>query len=267
MNKVVKETLVWFFFGKSKNKFLRLLTGIMDLFVVYFIFVWFAPGIFFRNSYKLGNITFKCAGYEKYDGGAGEAEFHKACDEAMEAISHSELYNADIKISVLFCPGHAAYKLLVCNPLDTSIGLKRSLTPFNVIVVNKTSFAEMTAFGGAKANNERQLTSLLSHETAHVFARKSGLVNFRTPSWKEEGICEYIAGESSYPVQEGWRHFLAGETVESHSYDYFLYRVAVTYMRDEEGLSFADIVADKRKQQEVLDSARRHVQESGKVLF
>jgi hypothetical protein len=51
MNKAVKETLVWFFLGKSKNKFLRLLTGIMDLFVVYFLLVWFAPGIFFRNSY------------------------------------------------------------------------------------------------------------------------------------------------------------------------------------------------------------------------
>lgn len=267
MNKVVKETLVWFFLGKSKNKFLRLLTGIMDLFVVYFVLVWFIPGIFFRNSYTTGNITFKCAGYSRYDGWANETEFRTVCDEAMKAISRSELYNADIKISVLFCPGHAAYKLLVCNPLDTSIGLKRSLTPFNVIVVNKTSFKEMTAHGGAKANNERQLTSLLSHETAHVFARKSGLVNFRTPSWKEEGICEYMAADSSYPVQEGWRHFLAGETVKSHSYDYFLYRVAVTYMRDVEGLSFSAIVADKRKQQEVLDSARRHVQESGSGLF
>ena len=185
----------------------------------------------------------------------------------MRVISGSELYDADRKIRIFFCPNHAAYKFLAVNPVESSVGFKRVLTPFNVIVVNKTSFAEMTAFGGAKENNERQLTSLLSHETAHVFARKSGLVNFRTPTWKEEGICEYMAADSSYPVQEGWQHFLADEHVKARSYTYFLYRVAVTYLHDVEGLSFSAIVADKRKQQEVLDSARRHVQESGKELF
>ena len=267
MHEKVRKAMRWFFLGKTDSKPLKVINIIVDLFVVYFLLVWFVPGIFFRNSYTAGNITFKCAAYARYDGGADEAAFRAACDEAMRVISGSELYDADRKISIFFCPNHAAYKFLAVNPFESSIGFKRVLTPFNVIVVNKTSFKEMSAHGGAKANNERQLTSLLSHETAHVFARKSGLVNFRTPTWKEEGICEYVAGESSFPVQEGWQHFLAGETVNSHSYDYFLYRVAVTYLHDVEGLSFSAIVADKRKQQEVLDSARRHVQESGSCLF
>ena len=267
MNKAVKETLVWFFFGKSKNKFLRLLTGIMDLFVVYFVLVWFIPGIFFRNSYTTGNITFKCAAYSRYDGWANETEFRTVCDEAMKAISRSELYTADIKIYVLFCTGHISYKLLLVNPFANSIGFKRTLTPANIILINKLGQENMPSYSGETEADARKLPSILTHETTHVFSHKSGLANTFTPSWKEEGICEYVAGESSFPVQEGWQHFLADEHVKARSYTYFLYRVAVTYMRDVEGLSFPGIVADKRKQQEVLDSARRHVKESGSGLF
>jgi hypothetical protein len=255
------------FFGNTKKKHVLILDILAGIYLIYFLFIQFASGIFFRNSYKLGNITFKCAGYEKYDNGASEVEFRRACDAVMEAVSQSELYDAGTKISIMFCHDHASYKFLACNPFEDSIGFKRNLSPFNVITVNKTSFTEMTAFGGAKENNARKLSRLLVHEATHAFSKKRGLVGFFTPAWKDEGICEYAAGESSFPVQKGWQHFLADEHVKARSYTYFLYRVAVTYMRDVEGLSFSAIVADKRKQQEVLDSARRHVQESGSYLF
>ncbi len=38
------------------------------------------------------------------------------------------------------------------------------------------------------------------------------------PEWKEEGFCEYIAGASSFDVQEGLRLFAANQNDPSASY-------------------------------------------------
>ncbi len=84
---------------------------------------------------------------------------------------------------------------------------------------------------------------------------------------KKEGICEYAANDSSFPVQEGWTHLVAGDEIEGHSYSYFLYRVAVTYMCDVEKLSFSDVVDDERNLTEVLAGARKYIETEKKYLF
>ena len=79
---------------------------------------------------------------------------------------------------------------------------------------------------------------------------------FSLPLWKEEGICESIASESSYTIEKGLQNFFSNNSETSDSYKYFLYRLSVLYMKNHEQLSYVEIIKDKRKQNEILSNIK-----------
>ena len=85
----------------------------------------------------------------------------------------------------------------------------------------------------------------MAHEITHGLIRhRLGLFRgVRLPDWVDEGYCDYVAQESSFPEGDGFRLLAAGERHPSPSFRYFLYRQMVQYLIDDQHLSFAQVVA------------------------
>ena len=78
--------------------------------------------------------------------------------------------------------------------------------------------------------------------------------------WVNEGYCDYVAKESSFPKVEGRSRFVSGEEHPSPSYRYFKYRQMVRHLAESQRLSFAQIVARASDAASVETEARRAAQ-------
>ncbi|WP_139315001.1 hypothetical protein, partial [Saccharicrinis aurantiacus] len=83
----------------------------------------------------------------------------------------------------------------------------------------------------ARQGGERVYTSVLYHELTHLsLNKKYGLLKtLLTPKWKIEGICEFIANDSSFDIEEGMRLIKNNTPDSSYSFKYFTYRIAIDY--------------------------------------
>ena len=60
------------------------------------------------------------------------------------------------------------------------------------------------------------------------------------PTWKNEGYCEYIAGDSTITYEEGVKLWKENPNVDS-AYRYFKYHMMVKYLLETEKLSIEDV--------------------------
>jgi hypothetical protein len=60
------------------------------------------------------------------------------------------------------------------------------------------------------------------------------------PDWKEEGYCEYVAGETTLSFEEGVRRWKENPAEDS-KYAYFKYHQMVKYLLDDEKISVEDL--------------------------
>ena len=102
------------------------------------------------------------------------------------------------------------------------------------------------------------------HEMTHAYA--VSITPFFTASWKKEGLAEYFAQESSYPVEQGWINLVEGKEEDGQPYRYFKYRAAVTYLIDIEKLNIASVLSCKENFDDVLDKVIVYVNENGKLF-
>ena len=58
----------------------------------------------------------------------------------------------------------------------------------------------------------------------------------------DEGYCDFVAQESSFPEDEGLRLLASGQGHPSHSYDYFKFRKMVRHLVETKNLSFSQLV-------------------------
>lgn len=61
-----------------------------------------------------------------------------------------------------------------------------------------------------------------------------------TPIWKDEGYCEYIAGETTLSFDEGLRLWKENPN-DSSRYDYFKYHQMVKYLLQKERISIEEL--------------------------
>lgn len=107
--------------------------------------------------------------------------------------------------------------------------------------------------------NRRSLSSVMAHEIMHGLIRhRLGLVkSLRLPDWIDEGYCDFIARESSFPEEPGLRLFASGQSHPSRSYRYFTYRQMVRHLVEDQKKSFSEIVARSDEPDAVSAEARQ----------
>jgi hypothetical protein len=122
------------------------------------------------------------------------------------------------------------------------------------IVLNRCDVVADQCFNDMPTHNHRPLHSILAHECTHLLlGRRLGLLTaWRMPTWKNEGYCEYVAGDPSFEISRGMALLVAGRTDPSPAFDYLTYFLAVRHLLEVDGIPLERFVADPIQLGEVL---------------
>lgn len=178
--------------------------------------------------------------------GAGIAD---VLNRAEARLKTSPLYDAEVKRPIYLTNGFGMYALL-SHKAYNSFG--NSVPFITNVFINKADIASDRVFMNRAKNNSRSLSGVIAHEITHIFIRQryGTLTSMLQPNWKNEGYCEYIAGESTIPLDEGlrlWRENPADDT----GYRFTKYHAMVKYLLENEHLTVDQLFTQDIDEKEV----------------
>lgn len=208
------------------------LRRVIAVLALIYVFLQIAPQIAFLHEWEDGRFTV----YSDRPIGASEILALSAAKKKIEACPFDD---PAMRHDVFLC--HEEWRF-------------RVFTPFSVGALGITN-----VFGNSfvKPGTKRSLASLIAHERVHdMLARRYGrLWSLKTPDWKEEGVCEYYAGDITFDVKAGKDMLLAGKSEDSGPFQYFKYWFMVRHLIDVEGMTSAKVFETNRGEAEVLRAA------------
>ena len=175
--------------------------------------------------------------------------------EVRSKIKLSDLYNEQQEFQVFLCNSKSLYTLF--SPFSRESFGQANLFS-NIIIANANLDANIvTAF--RDKHNERSFTSVITHEIGHEMIKDEfGLVSaYRAPKWLNEGYCEYISDESSFPESQGIEMITQGKTEDSNSFKYFEYRKMVEFYLDEKGKTIKELFSSSPLESNMRDQTRQ----------
>ena len=224
----------------------RTLTGLLLLYAGLHVF----PQVLFAHSVTADGITL----YSRTPLPPGAVVCAKR---AAALIQQSELAVPGRRERVFVCNSSWLFRLF--KPTAGGFAFSVSLTD-NVFIADG-DFTTDVARWPAPEFNTRSLSGVIAHEITHGLIRdRLGLMRgILLTDWVNEGYCDYVAKDSSFPEVEGRSRFVSGEEHPSPSYRYFKYREMVRYLAENQRLSFAQIVARSGDSASVEAEARQAV--------
>lgn len=160
---------------------------------------------------------------------------------AMDLVNHSELAVSGRTERVFICNNPWLYRLFY--PLRRE-EMAVALPATRNIFIRDADVVHDIARGTAAVHNRRTLSSTMAHEITHNLIRyRLGFVGgIFLRRWVDEGYADYVAQESSFPVEEGLQMLREGKEDPSGSFHYFLYRQMVRHLIEDRHYSFDEIV-------------------------
>lgn len=217
----------------GKSKAYKLLRNLLTAtFAAYFSTICFPQYLFAHE------VTYK--NFKVYSGKPLDQGIYKILDEAETRLSKSTIYDPEISRRVFLTNSHGMYGFL-SNKAFRSFA--NSVPLMNNILVNKSDVEDDLVFLNRPEHNKRSLSGVIAHEVTHLFIRRK-LGTLRAalmPAWKNEGYCEYIAGDSTITFGEGLKLWKENPNADSN-YRYFKYHMMVKYLLETEGLSIEDVL-------------------------
>ena len=221
------------------------------LIVVYLLFLFF-PQFLFANS-------FGAHGIKIYSTNEIPEQAHVLLSEIRTRIAESDFYRKGDRFTIFLC--NSKFKYMYFS--------RRAWRSFGVAPITGNVFladvdiAHNISRAFRPDYNERSFVGVAAHEIGHVMIRRR--IGFwsarRTPTWIKEGYCEFIAGESSFPKDEGDRLLSQGEERTELSFRYFLYRRMVEFLLNEKNRDIKDIFLNPPLEEEVKMDARKWISE------
>jgi hypothetical protein len=165
----------------------------------------------------------------------------KSVLEAADArLAKSPIYDGETTERIFISDTYAFYTFL--SPFQRKAFANTMPTVGNIRVGVIDANRDLV-FRDSPDDNQRSLSGVIAHEVTHnLIRRRFGLISSYTslPSWKDEGYCEYVAGETTISFEEGKRRWK--ENPHDHSkYAYFKYHQMVKYLLDEEKISVEEL--------------------------
>ena len=213
-----------------------LIWSISGLLIIYFLAHIF-PQFLFGNK-----LDYKCFTVYYHSKNINKQELELVLDKSVELLKASELFEKEMKQKLFLCNGFvefAFYAPMIRKAFGGNYPLSQN------VFLSKSNVSENITRRNGKENNERTMSSVIAHETTHsLLKNKLGfLKNELLPTWKKEGYCEFIAGESSYNQQKGLQNICNGnENLDSPSFKYFKYRLYVKYLFEDVNLTINEFV-------------------------
>ncbi len=205
------------------------LTGI---FAAYFLTLVFPQYLF---AHEVSHKNFKVYARQPLD-----ENINRVLDLAEERLVKSPIYNKELTEKIFISDTHAFYTFQY--PLSRK-SFASTLPGIGNIRINKVDVAGDLVFRDSQTDNQRSLSGVIAHEVTHNLVReKFGLLNSFTslPNWKDEGYCEYVAGDATLSFEEGSRRWKENPNNDS-KYAYFKYQQMVKYLLDVEKISVEEL--------------------------
>ena len=167
-------------------------------------------------------------------------------------ISVSEIHDSKKKFEIFICNSKALYTFLGPLVRDTF-----GFFYLNTIIANADLETNMAKAYRAN-HNTRSFTSVATHEICHEMIRdKFGFLSSHTkPKWLQEGYCEYIAKESSFPENLGYEMIAKGKAEKSNSFKYFEYRKMVEFYLDKKGYTIGELFSSPPSESDARNQMR-----------
>jgi len=216
---------------KKTNKTCKAVSySMMTILGVYCLLLIFPQFLFAHEvSYKNFNV------YSRQNLGEN---INKVLDSAEARLTKSPIYNKDLPENILIADTHGLYKFLTVK--GDSFG--STIPVIGHSRLNKSDIENDLVLRDTPTLNKRSLSGVIAHETMHNQLREYfGLAKyFKIPRWKDEGYCEYIAGETTLSFEEGVKLWKDNPN-DSTKYDYFKYHQMVKYLLVEEKISVEEL--------------------------
>jgi hypothetical protein len=205
--------------------------SVITIVVAYLLTICFPQYLF---GHEVSHQNFKVYSREPFD-----QHVYKVLDDAEARLSRSTIYDREVSRRVFLTNSHGMYAFL-SNKAFRSFA--NSVPFINNIVINKSDVARDLVFLNRPQHNQRSLSGVIAHEVTHLLIRRR-LGNLRAswlPTWKNEGYCEYIAGDTTITYEEGARLWKEDPNDDA-KYRYFKYQMMVKYLLETEKLSIEDV--------------------------
>jgi hypothetical protein len=204
----------------------------LGLFTAYFLTIAF-PQYLFANQVSHG--SFQVYARQPFD-----ENIDRVLDSAEARLVRSPLYDESAARRVFLTDSHGLYYFL-SNKSFRSFG--NSVPLLDNILINRSDIAGDRVFMDRAVRNNRSLSGVIAHEVTHHFIRKKFGVwrsMFSIPTWKNEGYCEYVAGDTTISFADGVKLWQENPNDDS-TYAYFKYHQMVKYLLDDEKISVEDM--------------------------
>jgi hypothetical protein len=170
-------------------------------------------------------------------------------DAAEQRLKVSPIYNDSVRPSIYLTNGHRMYALLSHKAYKS---FANSVPFIDNIFINKTDISADLVYIDRPLNDHRSLSGVIAHEVTHLLIRQryGTVAASMMPVWKNEGYCEYIAGDSTIPLSEGIRLWRENPSDDS-SYRYLKYHAMIKYLLEVEGMTVDEMFTRTLDEKEV----------------
>ncbi|HKP48172.1 MAG TPA: hypothetical protein VJT50_16345, partial [Pyrinomonadaceae bacterium] len=216
---------------KSKKRLYKILGNALVAIALAYFFTLCFPQYLFAHE-----VTYRQ--FHVYSQSPLDAQLDKVLDSAEARLSKSTIYDAQVSRRIFLTNSHAMYSFLSHKAYKS---FANSVPFLNNIFLNKSDVASDLVFLNRPEHNKRSLSGVIAHEVTHLFIRRK-VGTFRAsamPTWKNEGYCEYIAGDTTVSYEEGVQLWKASPGDDS-KYRFFKYQMMVKYLLETEKLSIED---------------------------
>jgi hypothetical protein len=178
-------------------------------------------------------------------------------------VALSEFHRNGDRYTVFLCNSRTMYTLFAPFSRDSFA----ICSHIGKIFVADGDFDSNKAKAFRPARDQRSLVGVVSHEIAHSMMKKRlGFWKERqTPEWLKEGYCEAIAGESSFPEEEGDRLLAQGKEANTPYIRYFVFRRMVEYLITEKRLSMKQLASKPPNERGVLEETRLWIRDKKSI--
>jgi len=213
---------------KRRRSIYKITTVVITGLAVAYLALLYFPQPLFAYSANYGNVTI----HSREPVGPEMENVIAGANERLQKVS---FYNTDRTRQIYLTGGYKMYALLSHKAFRS---FANSLPFINNIIINKADIAADRVFLNREKNNSRSLSGVIAHEITHLLMRERyGTISaVMMPTWKNEGYCEYIAGDTTIPFEEGirlWRENPNDDT----AYRYIKYQAMVQYLLEKEKVS------------------------------
>jgi len=181
-------------------------------------------------------------------------ELQEVLDRATARLERSPIDDPALVQRVYLC--QPKWKRHLLAPTSSALAVNHRL--LGTIVVNGGDVGEDTIRSSASPGLGRSLSGVLAHEATHTLIREHlGLLeSLRLPSWVNEGYCDYVAGESTFPLARARAMIRDGESDPSRLFFYARAHLLVRHLLEDEGWSVSDLLERRITADEVEERLR-----------